>query len=341
MPFKPKRVFFEKQALDYPLGQTLFRHFSSQPLVEVKLLSSHNRVTGIPGKTPREAYNEGKRTLVVGVRKTLDFQTCKPSAHFQLPLVTGCMGQCEYCYLNTQLGKRPYVRVYVNIDQILEQAQRYIVSRAPEITVFEGAATSDPVPVEPYTGALARAVNFFAGQEWGRFRFVSKFTDIENLLSLEHNRHTTVRFSINADHIIKTYEHATPRLPERLKAAARIAAAGYPLGLMVGPVIIFPGWEKEYQDMLRLAKEALSDSASLNLHFEIITHRFTARAKKNILDVYPATTLPMDEVERRYKFGQFGYGKFVYTPEHMTAIADFFGEALSTFFPEAKLDYLV
>jgi len=40
-------------------------------------------------------------------------------------------------------------------------------------TIFEGAATSDPVPVEPYTGALAETIRFFASQEHGKFRFVT------------------------------------------------------------------------------------------------------------------------------------------------------------------------
>jgi spore photoproduct lyase len=112
--------------------------------VPVSMTGSHNRVTGIPGKTPREAYLEAKRTLVVGVRRTLQFSSCKPSAHYQLPLATSCTGWCQYCYLNTTLGKKPYVRIYVNVEEILQQAGEYIKKRAPETTVFEGAATSDP-----------------------------------------------------------------------------------------------------------------------------------------------------------------------------------------------------
>jgi len=67
-------------------------------------------------------------------------------------------GKCEYCYLLTNLGKKPYVRVYVNIEEILSAARAYIEKRKPEITVFEGAATSDPVPTEPYTGLRGRAI---------------------------------------------------------------------------------------------------------------------------------------------------------------------------------------
>lgn len=78
-------------------------------------------------------YFEGKSTLVVGIRKSYEFQSCKPSAHYQLPLVSACMGMCEYCYLNTQMGKKPYTKVYVNINEILSMADKYIDDRLPDI----------------------------------------------------------------------------------------------------------------------------------------------------------------------------------------------------------------
>lgn len=157
--FIPKRVYFEPEALEYPLGQKLKQRFKNMG-IEIKNTTSHNRVTGIPGRTPQKAYMEGKRTLVVGVRRSKDFQTCKPSAHYQLPLVTSCPGKCEYCYLATNLGRKPYVRIYVNIEKILERALKYMEERYPKITIFEGAATSDPVLLEPYTGALEKAITF-------------------------------------------------------------------------------------------------------------------------------------------------------------------------------------
>lgn len=195
-----------------------------------------NRVQGIPGDNLAEKYAEGKRTLVIGVRKTLKFQTCKPSAHFQLPLVSGCVGQCEYCYLNTQLGDKPYIRAYVNIDEILEQAGKYIKERGDEITIFEGAATSDPLPVEPYTKGLTKAIEFFAKQTKGRFRFVTKFANVEDFINADHGGHTSVRFSLNINEVIKSYEHKTPSVRKRIEAASKVIEKGYPTGFLIAPV---------------------------------------------------------------------------------------------------------
>ncbi len=336
-----KRVYFEPDALDYPLGKEMYARLKAEGH-EISFLKSHNRVTGIPGKTPRESFFQGKSTLVVGVRKTLDFATCKPSAHYQLPLVTGCQGMCEYCYLNTQLGKKPYTRVYINIDEILAQAEKYTRERQPEKTFFEAAATSDPVPVEPYSGALAQAIKFFAGQEYGYLKFVSKFPGIDSLLDLDHRGHTRIRFSINTERIIQTHEHRTPGLQERIKALSLLMEHGYPAGVIIAPVIMDGGWKQDYSNMMDKLAEELFKNDHQDIHFEVISHRFTRRAKNNILEVFPHTSLPMSEDDSRsYKYGQFGYGKFVYQKELLQEMSAFFTELIGIHFPGARIEYII
>lgn len=340
MPFNPKRVLFEQAALQYPLGRKLFDMFNSKN-VEIGMLKSHNRVTDIPGKTPQQAYMEGKSTLVVGIRRTLDFESCKPSAHYQLPLATGCMGMCMYCYLNTQLGKKPYMRVYVNLDEILEKAADYIKEREPDITFFEGAATSDPIPTEPYTGSLLQTINFFGEQELGRFRFVTKFTDVEGILEARHNGHTTVRFSLNSAKVIRKYEHKTANMEERVLAARKIAEHGYPLGFIIAPVMFDEGWKNDYNELLHELEDKLGAYKDKDISFEIISHRFTSRAKKNINEIFPENDIPMNEEERYFKYGQFGYGKYVYKNKELSEMESFFRGAIVEIFPKSKINYVI
>lgn len=337
--WQPRRVVFEPDALNYPLGQELYQRWHGQPGIAVQTTPSHNRVTGIPGKSASEAYAAAKQTLVVGVRRGLDFATCKPSAHWQLPLVTSCPGQCEYCYLNTTLGKKPYLRVYVNLDEILQAAAGYIARRSPELTVFEGAATGDPLAVEDYTHALAAVIAWFGQQELGRFRFVTKFTNVDSLLAVDHRQHTRWRFSLNSPAVIDRWERATPRLEERLLAVRKVQQAGYPLGLIIAPIFLYDGWQQDYGRMLQQTATALP--AAESIAFELIAHRYTQRAKQNILDRQPDSQLPMQEDERRYKYGQFGYGKYVYPQDSYQQLEEFFRREIERLFPAATIDYLV
>ncbi len=282
---------------------------------------------------------EAKKSLVVGIRKSKDFQTCKPSAHYQLPLATSCPGLCKYCYLNTTLGNKPYLRVYVNIDDILSKARKYIEERAPEETVFEGAATSDPLPVEDLTGNLAASINFFAQKELGRFRFVTKFSNVESLLELDHGGKTTIRFSLNAEQVIDDYEQGTAGLSQRIEAAGKVYRAGYPLGFIIAPILMFPDYKKAYTELLEKLAEELP--ANIIIPFELISHRFTVRAKSNIEEVFPHHGLPMEESERKFKYGQFGYGKYIYPKQEMEEIEGFFREEITRLFPRGEVTYFV
>lgn len=61
--------------------------------------------------------------------------------------------------------------------------------------------------------------------------------------------------------------------------------------------------------------KTLADALPAVVHpitFEFITHRFTKRAKNNIMELFADTELPLDETVRQFKFGQFGYGKYLY-----------------------------
>ena len=86
--------------------------------------------------------------------------------------------------------------------------------------------------------------------------------------------------------------------------------------------MVFDNWKHEYSRMFAEVQRVLGDTGPLS--FEFITHRFTQRAKSQILSVFPRTSLDMDENKRRFKYGQFGYGKYVYPPETMAELKEFF-----------------
>lgn len=339
--FKPKRVIFEKGTLETEAGKNIYEKVNKNSEIEIIKLSS-NRVKGnIPGENLHDQYREGKQTLVIGVRKTLKFQTCKPSAHYQLPLVSGCMGQCEYCYLNTQLGDKPFVKVFVNIDDVLNQAKKYIEERKPEITIFEGAATSDPIPVEPYTNSLKKAIEFFGEEELGRFRFVTKYNDVDGLLDVKHRGHTEIRFSLNTQKVIDEYEHHTASANKRIEAAIKVAKSGYKVGFLIAPVFIYENWKEDYHNLLVSIKKSIPTDFNEEIMFEVISHRYTTKAKNRIMEIFPNTTLPMNDDSRKFKFGQFGYGKYVYKKEEIDDIKEFFKKELNDIFERNEIKYII
>lgn len=337
-PFVPQLVYVEPQALEYSEGKQLISKFENMG-IEIRQTTSHNQIRNLPGENHFQKYRIAKSTLVVGVRKTLKFDTSKPSAEYAIPLATGCMGHCHYCYLQTTMGSKPYIRTYVNVGEIFEAAQHYMDERAPEITRFEASCTSDIVGIDHLTHHLKKAIEFFGKSKHGNLRFVTKFAHVDHLLDAEHQGKTRFRFSINDDYIIKYFEPGTSRLHERIEAAVKVAEAGYPLGFIIAPIYLHDGWKEGYLEMFEKLEATLPVSTRKDLTFEMIQHRFTKPAKRVIQENYPMTKLELDESKRKTKWGRYGIYKYVYQDEQQTEIKETLGMYVKRFFPNAKVEY--
>jgi spore photoproduct lyase len=54
---------------------------------------------------------------------------------------------------------------------------------------------------------------------------------------------------------------------------------------------------------------------------------------------YPKSKLEMDEAKRKYKWGKYGQGKYVYPDEQANALRQFITEQIFLKFPQASIDY--
>jgi spore photoproduct lyase len=113
--------------------------------------------------------------------------------------------------------------------------------------------------------------------------------------------------------------------------------AGYPLGFIVAPLFIYPGYQHRYAELFQ--KLALTIDSDAALSFEFITHRFTARAKKVILERFPNTKLDLDETKRRPKYGRYGLIKYIYPELEYQALKDSVLGSLYQSFPKAQVEY--
>lgn len=329
----PTQVYIEEKALDYPLGRHLQNLFALRQ-IPITMVPSHNQLN-IPGSTSAERFHRAKETLVVGVKRDLNFRPCRPSADFRLVENTSCPGKCQYCYLAANLGERIYPRVYVNVDEILLAARRKIQSRIPELTTFEASSSSDPVALEHFTGSLAKTIEFFRDQPYGGLRVATKFAAIEPFLALEHGGHTRFRYSLNTERIIREYEEGTAPLEARLQGSRRLAEADYPIGFIIAPLMIYPQWQEEYGQLLDRVREVLGPWGKREIPFELIMHRFTARSKRLTQARFPQSTLDFDAAARTHK----GFGKYVYTPKKAQELAEFFQKEIPRRFPQGTVAY--
>ncbi|MCX7923640.1 MAG: spore photoproduct lyase [Clostridia bacterium] len=337
--FMPERVFFEPSSLKYPLGEELYKYFENKG-IEIIKTPIQNVSRSIPGKTEKHKYARSKKTLVIATKKSLNLDVCKPSADFEFSLVTNCPGNCEYCYLQTTQGFKPYLRTYVNLEDIFSTIKRHIAKNNGDVTTFEVASAGDPLALEHITGSLGKTIEFFGSLDNGRLRVVTKFSNVDSLLNLKHNGHTRFRVSINSRHVIQSFEHNTASFEERIEAAAKLAHAGYPIGFIVAPIMVYEHWKEEYLELFdKLRAQIQIDRLSTPATFELIQHRFTPIAKQFILQRFPGTKLDMDESKRALKWGKFGRFKYVYPKETALEIKEYISTLITERFPGAVIDY--
>ncbi len=62
---------------------------------------------------------------------------------------------------------------------------------------------------------------------------------------------------------------------------------------------------------------------------------------KQVFNVFPNIKLPMNEEDRKFKYGQFGYGKYIYSPEEINELREFFLNKTEEYFPGAKIEYFI
>ena len=329
----PKRVLFTPDALEQPFGQQMYERMTSLGLDITELPS--NRVTGLRGKDERETYRLAKQTLAVvnAPPSMMKLQPIPPSADWQFHLAKGCPAHCQYCYLAGSLSGPPVTRVYANLPEILGHLAQY--EDGP--TSFEVSCYTDPLGLEHLTGSLSECIKYFGTRTDGSLRYVSKFDAVDGLLDLPHNGQTRARASVNAELIGKRLEGGTAPISARLGAIRKLAQAGYPVGLVIAPIMPIEGWREQYTALFDEIEQTLD--FPVDLTFELISHRFTPGSKEVLEGWYPNSSLDMSEETRSQKRNKFGGTKFVYTKDTMKTLKSFFETEIAVRFPEAQLLY--
>jgi len=337
----PERVLFTPAALEEPWGQQILARVQALELPVEEL--PRNRLTGLRGEDERDTYNTAKRTLAVVTAPPSSFKLSPipPSADWQFHIAEGCPAHCQYCYLAGSLQGPPVIRVFANLPQILENLAAY--ERSGEATTFEVSCYTDPLGIEHLAGSLAECIRYFGTRQDGHLRWVSKFDAVDRLLDLPHNGHTRCRISVNAAPVSGRFEGGTASVASRLQALRRLAlprsqgGGGYPVGLVIAPIMLMEDWSFHYGQLLDLISEALDFDCDLT--FELISHRFTPGSKEVLLNWYPQTKLDMDEAKRSVKRNKFGGTKYVYDSDTMKTLRRFFESEIARRFSQARILY--
>ena len=162
--------------------------------------------------------------------------------------ILNCPFNCSYCFLHTFFGKDEIV-IFKDEAEVVRQVKDYLKQTKEPIHLGTGEY-SDSLAL-PEAVSLGKAlIKVFAEQEKHLLELKTKSVNIEQLLKLDHKGKTVIAWSVNPEKIAKEEESDAPSLNERLKAAKKVAAAGYPIAFHFDPIIYYSGWEKDYAEVV-------------------------------------------------------------------------------------------
>lgn len=314
-------VYYEPNVLDYELGQMLRGKYADLPWVQIE---NHNHIPELAAADNRD-FPKLKRHLIVGVRKTHRYVPNHKVSDWLVPYTSsGCPAMCLYCYLVCNYNKCAYLRLFVNREQMLDRLLKKDAAAVVPQT-FEIGSNSDLLLENTITDNLRFTIESFARQGRGSLTFPTKFDMVNPLLELDHRGKTIFRMSVNPQEIIRRIELGTSALRARIRALNNAAEAGYPVGLLIAPVILLPDWKRLYGELIEQLADELSEKVTHNGFIEIIllTYSFIQNAINT--DAFPNA---LSFFDRETMTGR-GRGKYCYRNDVRAEAESFLRQKIS------------
>ena len=331
--FKPKAIYYEKEIINYPLGEKLMEQYKEISKIEI---DNHNNIEEMRKKHNSEFANM-KSNLIIGVRKTHKFVENHKTSDYLVPYTSsGCTAMCMYCYLVCNYNKCAYLRLFVNREQMLEKIIKTAQKNEKELT-FEIGSNSDLILENTITGNLVWTIENFANTEKGFLTLPTKFDMIDDILPLKHNGKIIIRMSVNPAEIINKVEFGTSRLKGRIEAINKLAEAGYKIGILIAPVILVENWQQLYTELIQTLSTELSEKAKKIAFFEIIFMTYSYIHTKINEEAFPNA---INLYDKEIMTGR-GKGKYRYKEANRNEAEEFLREQMHKYFPNNKIEYVV
>ncbi|MER7635419.1 MULTISPECIES: spore photoproduct lyase family protein [Streptomyces rochei group] len=273
-----REIHAEPAAAASARGRQVLARFPEARVVEV---DSHWRIPGLHGNEGRvERWVRVKgETLVLGEKKTLATRPNGRSADWIAPGASnGCAMACAYCYVPRRKGYANPVTVFTNIDRIIAHLGRHIARQGPkpepnqcdpEAWVYDVGENGDCSVDALICDNTADLVHAFRQWPTAKASFATKFVN-PDLLALDPRGRTRVRFSLMPPDDSRLLDVRTSPVAERIAAAADFLDAGYEVHFNLSPVVVRPGWESAWAELLRQLDDVLPDRVKRQAAAEVI-----------------------------------------------------------------------
>ena len=294
----PEKVIVEESAADDTLTKTLLSRLGSRAEVVYTEKAEDPYARGKSDEFA-DLIGKGKRTLILKRHLGSWLRACPgTSGHVCCNLFTvnpgeGCPLDCTYCYLQSLLRHNPSLKLYTNTRDMLAEIAGICRAEPKRFFRVGTGEVIDSLVWDRLSDSSVELVEFFAGLENAVLELKTKTDYVENLLGLEHRGNTVVSWSINAPVVSERDELDTATLEQRLAAASKVADAGYRVGFHFDPLIDFPGWQTQYEQLVEMLKDAVPPESIAWI--SISTLRYKPDMQTTMQQRFPQSKIPFGE----------------------------------------------
>lgn len=255
MIFEPETIHIEEGAEDYPLTQDILKRFAGVPVRTVRESAS---LTEEIRATARDVFGAGKKQLVLSRFKGSFLKKCPGISpgmvccnYYVVNLMKNCVYDCSYCFLQGFLENNPLMVAYVNVEDLIAELSQVFEEHPDRMFRVGTGELTDSLALEDVVPYSDRLIPFFNERDNAVLELKTKSDNVGMLLKQKSAKNVIVSWSLNPPNIIEQEEKGTPNLKQRLEAARLCQEKGYRVGFHFDPIILFPGWEQAYQELVR------------------------------------------------------------------------------------------
>ncbi|MER5966430.1 spore photoproduct lyase family protein [Streptomyces sp. NPDC002057] len=273
-----REIRAEPAAAASPRGRQILARF---PNAEIVPVDSHWAIPDLHGNAGNvDRWVRIKREiLVLGEKKTLATRPNGRSADYIAPgPANGCAMACAYCYVPRRKGYANPITVFTNIDRIIAHLARHVARLGPKTEanqcdptawVYDVGENSDCSVDALISDNVADLIHSFARWPSAKASFATKFVN-PDLLLLDPRGRTRVRFSVMPQEDSKLLDIRTSPVADRIAAAGDFLEAGYEVHFNLSPVVLRPGWEADWAELLRHLDDVLPGQVKAQAAAEVI-----------------------------------------------------------------------
>ena len=259
--YKPEILLLEEGVEEYPLAQEVLSRLPDIPRQKFQDISM---LTQQMKSSQYDVFGEGKKRLALSRFKGSFLKKCPGISpgmvccnYYVVNLAKNCIYDCSYCFLQDFLGNNPMQVAYVNVEDLLVELEEVFTQYPdPNFRVGTGELTDSLAldAIVPYTAYLLPFIN---QQSNAVLELKTKSDQIANLLDHSDPTNIIVSWSLNPQTVIDQEEKGAPSLAQRLESAKACLDKGYRIGFHFDPIILIPGWEDAYQQLVNILCDSL------------------------------------------------------------------------------------